>query len=479
MQVSFAGMAVCAAVLILGYCCRGTLIVGLLASLAFGSTALVTLSSLGGSSPLIFTVFAALLVLSLTARRRIWHDLGHVFGKARPIWVLFCLLIYTVAGAWFLPRLFAGKTTAFTQSALYRGIVVETPLAPVSGNISQTAYFLAGGLAAIALCTMLVHGDRLAQVRRGFFVWCILHAGLGVLDLGGKLAGAGDVLLPIRTASYAMLTQSTAAGFWRIAGPYSEASAFGAASLACLAFTYTYWRKTGSWPAKHLSVILLALLLLSTSSTAYVGLAVISVPVAFSMFLSFVSGRFPRHDILLVSAFSLGLLAVLALALQREGFFDAIWQFIDSMILNKVNSDSGHQRTYWNVRSLQTVFDTVGLGVGMGSSRASSWLIAVLSQLGLVGSVLMATLVAVVAWGMGGLGKWADAETNAIVASVRASALASIVGGSISGGTADPGLIFFIALAVIVASRVRARAKRADQSRRATWIYTGPATVAA
>ncbi len=341
LQVSFAGMAVCAAVLILGYCCRGTLIVGLLASLAFGSTALVTLSSLGGSSPLIFTVFAALLVLSLTARRRIWHDLGHVFGKARPIWVLFCLLIYTVAGAWFLPRLFAGKTTAFTQSALYRGIVVETPLAPVSGNISQTAYFLAGGLAAIALCTMLVHGDRLAQVRRGFFVWCILHSGLGVLDLGGKLAGAGDVLLPIRTASYAMLTQSTAAGFWRIAGPYSEASAFGAASLACLAFTYTYWRKTGSWPAKHLSIILLALLLLSTSSTAYVGLAVISVPVAFSMFLSFVSGRFPRHDILLVSAFSLGLLAVLALALQREGFFDALWQFIDSMILNKVDSDSG------------------------------------------------------------------------------------------------------------------------------------------
>ena len=80
---------------------------------------------------------------------------------------------------------------------------------------------------------------------------------MGVIDLLGKLAGAGDVLAPIRTASYAMLTDVSLGGFARIAGAYSEASAFGGVSLACLAFSYTYWRKTKDRLARWLSVILL------------------------------------------------------------------------------------------------------------------------------------------------------------------------------------------------------------------------------
>ena len=48
---------------------------------------------------------------------------------------------------------------------------------------------------------------------------------------------------------------------------------------------------------------------------------------------------------------------------------------------------------YWNYQSLQSVYDTLGLGIGLGSSRASSWIIAVISQLGIIGSILMGLLV--------------------------------------------------------------------------------------
>jgi hypothetical protein len=41
------------------------LIIGLIASQAFGATAVMTLTFLGGSSPLIYTMFAALLVTAL------------------------------------------------------------------------------------------------------------------------------------------------------------------------------------------------------------------------------------------------------------------------------------------------------------------------------------------------------------------------------------------------------------------------------
>ncbi|ACP22788.1 putative transmembrane protein (plasmid) [Sinorhizobium fredii NGR234] len=459
MQVSFVGLIVCAGILLIGYYWRAPLIIGVIASLAFGATAFMTLSSVGGSSPLIYTLFAALLVTAVATRRWIWQDLGDVFGKIRPLWILCGLLIYAVAGAWLFPRLFAGQTSVFVQSTMRRGIV-EASLAPVSGNITQTGYFVLGGLTAIALCVLLLHEDRIDAVRRGFFLWCGLHAGMGLLDLIGKLAGAGDILWPIRTASYAMLTETVEAGFWRITGANSEASAFGGISLACLAFCYVYWRKTKSRLAQALSALLLVLLLLSTSSTAYVGLTILSIPVAFSILHSFLSGRTDKDEILIIALLAVAGASVLAISLYDDEFFAPFVQLIDSMVLNKAQSASGQERAYWNIKSLQAFIDTGGLGVGLGSSRASSWPIAVASQLGLVGGLMVATLSFMVFRGMGSLKRYVDPETNAVVSSVRASVLASVVSGSLTGGSSDPGMMFFIALAVISASRARARSER-------------------
>jgi hypothetical protein len=428
----------------------------------------MTLGSLGGSSPLIYTFFAALLVTAVAARRRIWRDLGDVFGKVRPIWVLCTLMVYAGIGAWLFPRLLAGQTSVFVQSPMRRG-VIEASLAPVSGNVSQTGYLVLGGLTAIALCVLLLHKDRLDGVRRGFLLWCILHTGMGLLDFVGKLAGAGDVLWPIRTASYAMLTEVKEGGFWRITGAASEASAFGGGSLACLSFCYVYWRKTKSRLAGALSVVLLVLLVMSTSSVAYVGLAILCIPVALAILHSFLLGRVDRNEIFILVLLSGGFCTTLAIVLYDKGFFGPFVHLIDSMVINKSNSLSGQERAYWNLKSLEAFVDTSGLGVGLGSSRASSWPIAVISQLGLVGGLMLATLSVVVLRGLGSLKQYIDPETNAVVSSVQACALASMVAGSLAAGSADPGIIFFIALAVVSATRVRARRNRYALSRGLFW----------
>ncbi|MDE4603954.1 hypothetical protein GOA59_29815 [Sinorhizobium meliloti] len=459
MQISFIGLLVCVGILLVGYYCRGPLIVGLLASLAFGATSLMTLSWLGGSSPLIYTFFVALVVTAIGARRRVWRDLGNVFGKIRTLWILSCLMIYTAVGAWLFPRLFAGQTSVFVQSGTRRGIV-EASLAPVSGNITQTGYLVLGGLTATALCVLLLHEDRMDGIRRGFLLWCSLHAGMGVIDLIAKLAGAGDILWPIRTASYAMLTDVREGGFWRITGANSEASSFGGSSLVCLAFCYVYWRKTKSQLARGLSALLLILLILSTSSTAYVGLAILVIPVALSILRSFLSGRIDRDEILIIALIAIAAVIGLTIIVYDEGYFAPLVHLMDSMVFNKAASASGQERAYWNIKSLQALIDTSGLGVGLGSSRASSWPIAVASQLGVVGGVMIAMLLLVVFKGMGHLGQYVDPETNAVVSSARASALASVVAGSFSSGSADPGMVFFIALAVISATRARARSER-------------------
>jgi hypothetical protein len=450
------GLVVCMAVLLIGYFSRGLLIVSLIASLAFGSTAFATLTSLGGSTPLIYTFFAALLVTAVAARRRIWQELGSVFGSVRPIWMLACLMLYAIVGAWLLPRLFAGQISVFVQTKTRKG-VVESVLEPVSANTTQTAYFILGGLTAIALCVLLQRGDRLKHVRRGFFVWCCLHTGLGLVDFIGKLAGAGDVLAPIRTAGYAMLTGDSQAGFSRIAGAYSEASTFGAASLACLAFTYTYWRKTKSVLAQWLTVTVFLLIVLSTSSTAYVGLAVISIPVAISLTRALLKRRLQADEVLILAALAVGLTIIAGISIYDEKILAPFQQLFEATIVNKSSSSSGHQRMYWNIKSLEAFSDTTGLGIGFGSSRASSWAIAVLSQLGLVGSLMMAALAVTVVRGLEPFREWADPETDAIVSSLRACALANILAASVGGGTADPGMLFFIPFAVISACKVRAR----------------------
>lgn len=476
MQVSLAGLLVCAAILIVAYYSRGALIIGLIASLAFGATAVMTLTSLGGSSPLIFTVFAALLVTAVATRRRIWLDLGTVFGSIRPVWVLTSLMTYAIIGAWLFPRFFAGQTNVFVQSKT-RLAVVEASLAPVSGNISQTGYFILGGLTAIALCALLLHSDRIDQVRRGFFLWCGLHTGMGLIDFVGKSVGAGDLLELIKTANYAIITGAVEAGFTRITGAFSEASSFGAVSLACLAFTYTYWRKTKSRLAQWLAVTLLLLVVMSTSSTAYVGLVLLCIPVTLSLMISFFRAHIGRDEILITALIMTGVVAIMGISLFHPVTLDPFIKLIDSTIINKADSASGQERTYWNVKSLQSFVDTAGLGVGFGSSRASSWPIAVLSQLGSFGSLMMAILLGVLIRGMGRLREWIDPETDAVVAGVRNAALASIIANSLAGGTADPGMLFFVALAVVSASRVQARRNKAAclefQPRRSSTAKTG------
>jgi hypothetical protein len=92
------------------------------------------------------------------------------------------------------------------------------------------------------------------------------------------------------------------------------------------------------------------------------------------------------------------------------------------MIVNKVASTSGEERAYWNYRSLQSLYDTAGLGIGLGSSRASSWIIAVLSQLGIAGSLMFGVLIAaIVRSGHLRGAEDIDPEIRSVVLSVRAA----------------------------------------------------------
>src|SRR5688572_2332081 len=104
------GLMVAAALALIGYCLGAPLTIGLFASLPFGGTAWAALPALGGSSPVIYTLFAIGLVLTAASRRAMLTELAQVFSRFPAVWPLLILTFYAIVSAVILPRLFEGQT---------------------------------------------------------------------------------------------------------------------------------------------------------------------------------------------------------------------------------------------------------------------------------------------------------------------------------------------------------------------------------
>lgn len=464
MVLFLAGLQTWLALLAAGCVARAPLIVGFFASLPFGATAFASLPALGGSSPLIYTLFAIAILLAAMLRRRAMAELGRVFAGGAVAWAAAGLAVYAAASAYILPRLLGGTTTAFVP---IDGLVTEVPLAPASGNITQTAYFELGILLFLAFRMLLLQGGELEKMRRGFLAFVIVHALLGWVDFTGKLMGLGDVLDAIRTASYSMLADNEQSGFFRIVGGCPETSSFAAYGLAALGFAFTYWREAGSRVAGLAAAAMLVLLIMSTSSTAYVVLGIMCAFMLAGMARAAMSDSLKRQDLILAAAALTILALLLGAHLHNPRLMAPFAEMFQTMVLEKASSSSGQERSYWNMRSLMAFVETHGLGLGFGSSRSSSWPVSVISQLGVVGASLMGVLVLALARGMHGLRpRPEETEVFALCRAVRACAGAFLLAASLAGSSADPGVLFFACLAVVIACRRHVLAGRREGTAR-------------
>ena len=302
--------------------------------------------------------------------------------------------------------------------------------------------------------------------------FAVIQVTLGAFVLFGKMAGVADVLEPLRTAGYAMLTEEEAAGFWRISGGFPEASSYAATSVACLAYVVTYWRQTGSAFMLVIALGQLVLLLLSTSSTGYVSLSILAIVFLLSLMRSAMIGRVSRRDIALAGMALCVSTVMLAAYMHSEKLFEPFVNLLNSMVLEKGSSDLAIERSYWNEKSLQAFTELGGLGIGIGSSRSSSLVVSVLSQLGIIGSLVFVVLIGILLRGMGGhVLSYRDRDIFAIAQAARAAALAVLVPASMTSPSADPGVVFFISLAVLMSCREHATCG-AERGRRGRALET-------
>lgn len=418
-------------------------------STLFGAAAAVNAPGVGSIQPaqLLLATLGLVVVADAASLRRL---IAGVRFPAPGFWLL-CTWISGTLGAVFVPRLLA---TTFMVNAIGSSPYGETggqvPFGPTTGNISQTIYFT-GDLVCFLACLAVAgtpHGFR--TVFRALLVYCGCDVAFALIDLGTYYTGTAGLLDVVRNAKYVIYVDTDASNLKRIIGSFTEASAFAGATLGILGFCAKSWVEN-LHPRLSLALALaaLALLLLSTSSTAYVGLtagaAFLYGTSAWAIIRNRASGRDVAIAVIgpvLLGCCILGILLYPPISKELGDFFDA-------MVFNKLTSQSGIDRGLLNQQALQNIVDTSGIGTGIGGVRASSFVLAVLANLGIVGGLAYATFVGTALAGAGRPS--ADETVRRTQTAARTACIWLLISASISGTLIDLGLPFFVFAALACA----------------------------
>jgi hypothetical protein len=283
------------------------------------------------------------------------------------------LLAFTaigVLGAAFLPRVFAGVAHAMGS----RGSINEaafTAVSPSGTNIIQ-AFYLVLNLMLFSIASYLVatreHGVRwaLKGVACGLAFACLL----GLYQLVAFYAGLPWPTEIINSnTGVGQFPDQMAGGIKRITSTFWEPSLLGYNFVGCLGLFLLGGR------APALGVFALCVLMLSTSSLGYFGL--VALVAVWLVLDKRVSGGAKARIALAVVATCLAFIAIDYLWLDSQALHD--------LVLNKADSSSGVGRSTADGLALQTFIESGGLGVGVGSTRASSFLATLLATTGLPG----------------------------------------------------------------------------------------------
>ncbi|MCR9125579.1 MAG: hypothetical protein NXH82_05590 [Rhodobacteraceae bacterium] len=418
-----------------------------------GAAAAINLPALGGATiglkeACVFAVFTSCVARVGGFDRLVGALRPGLPGFALTIFILYCGLSALIA-----PAAFRGMTEIFSLSrdANASGIVV-IPLHPTTGNITQMFSLVLGFLAYVCFAALFRKTPDAQPVVRAMIVLTLVHVGLGVLDVLTYATDTTRLMNPLRSANYAIYVDHKMIGVKRMIGGFPEASVFGAFSLALSAFWLQFWfAQPRSRVALILTLASVAVLLRSTSSSAYVSLVLFVVFFAGMQVWRRGGRQTTRRG--LARALGIGLLIWLAaiFMIMAQQLLDPVQDFLNRAIFDKLDTASGVERMSWNGQAFKNFLDTYMLGAGLGSTRASNWLLASLSSVGLIGTAAYAVFL---------FGLWrlpaqhGDAQTSATIRALKAACGAMLLIDFLTAGTPNQG-VFFFAMAGLAAGLSR------------------------
>jgi hypothetical protein len=430
-------------------------------STLLGSAAAIILDSLGGINISPGHLLLGFLTLSLLRDKRSLRAVSGEISIGRPGFWLLLTVIYSTIGAFFLPRLLMGQTLVYAVRAENP---FNTPLAPAMSNLTQSIYFIADLVCFVVLSgyASTVAGRRVLGTAA--LACATLNLIFAVLDLATYFTNTTELLSFIRNANYTLLNDTEVGGLKRIVGSFTEASSFAAVTLCYFAFTSRLWL-LGVRPHVTLPLAVLSLLalILSTASTAYVGLSVLLAAIYLQVLLSALRRSATVQMVYFIGA-SPVILATIALVIAfNQDFSDYVRDFLNGLIFDKLSTASGIERSAWNSQALQNVMDTFGFGVGNGSVRASSFPVAVLASLGVTGALLFSLFFVTLFFSRRKKQPF-DPVDDAYRQAAKWACFALLITSTTSGALIDLGLVFYAFAALACAKSAQSDANRLPPS---------------
>jgi len=397
----------------------------------------IDLPALGHASippAMLSLAFLALQVI----RSKTWRGPEMGLAATKNAWlILYCL--YCAVTASVLPRMFSGLINLVPMGQSGLGFV---PLHVTAQNTTQAVYLLGTGFGAVCATLFSTGRNSPKAIIMTLVVVTWLHALTGVLDLvfnAAHIRGAFDFA---RTGAYAQLDQGVG-GFHRISGLCSEPSVYATTGSTYFVFMCELWlrgispKQTG--PAALIMVILLAL---STSSTAYIVIVCYCAILLARTVIVRGSISF-RHAGLILGLVVAGLMIALTLMLLNPHLANQVATTLADLTIGKTQSQSGIERGLLAKQGLDAMVFTHGLGVGVGSFRSSSLFTAVLGSVGPAGLIVLLGYCAQVAK-FGRRSTYVSQIDPRVGAGAAAgwTALMTLAPAAVSWPSADPGLLF-------------------------------------
>jgi len=425
----------------------------------FGGSATVKLTALGNTS-----IQPSVLATFLLAMRSFWPGPGKSTILSRALsthTVLLVFVLYGVISAAVMPRLFENDImVAPLRSIKSTYIYAVYPLRPTTQNLTTSVYLLITFLAGTATYVAACDEAAPARIARWAAICGLVHASLGFLSVVAKGTPIDALFGLVRNGNYAQLSQDVG-GIVRMSGVFPEPSIFCLTALIFFAFLVELWLRDidRRWTGPS-AAMLLAALLASTATTAYLGLG----------FWVLLNGlrilAFPRSIRFSKVALTGGLLslAVVIGALTIAVYPNLFTQLSDavaSVTVDKLDSRSGQQRLFYAMQGVTAFLYSGGLGIGAGSFRSSGMLAAILGSMGVIGVV---TFMAHWLRAVGPMARLTYVPSGDLRRDVGAAAswgaLLMVFPMSFSWPTPDPGLVWSMMCGIALALRQNEKAVR-------------------
>lgn len=377
----------------------------------------------------------------------------------RPGLYLLALSVWALVAGYLLPRIFAGEIMAFPLNAT-TWMRAQERLFPIGSNLYQSIYFAAGLIIFVGVSSMVRTNSMMQRAGLAVLIAAGCNIAFGIIDLVTFSIGQSDLLQFIRNADYAQAyKQYSMIGTKRVNGSFPEPSSFAATSVALFAFCFRLWRVgIRSKITGPLALGTLIAIFLSFSSTGFGALFVYLSFAYAAIALGTDRQGAPRlltrpNRSSAIMAIPLSACALVVVIALRPDIVDSITGIFAGTFTDKLASDSGVERTAWNMAGLRVFVETYGLGAGTGAVRTSSFVVAVLANLGLIGALLYAGFL----WGLFRAqpergSPLADGESYQYAAAARGACFIYLIAASVASPSISLGIHFYIFAGMACAS---------------------------